>query len=485
MNARRAALTSLVLVVTLALDGCQGCEDPPSATTGDKAVNLEMARGQLFILELGEVEVSGVSGGKEAEREFRHFVNHNQLLLWTHDKQKHVFRLGVTAPAASYGESTYSKVRGRSDSSFVRIKSHHIELVKDDGAKMQLDITAARFSVPEKGVATIDGEFDADIRGGWAITHGDTRFSGDFAGSWKGHLDDRPPEVTIVPPAKGLVSGAFDIYFDEPVTAEDIQERVILRDKKGNDMKITVEIRETDIDEYTTHLRVDTNQLLPFNERLTLAVGTGFQDLVGNKLARPKVEVVNTPDYPPLMNNVGHDFDAARTEPEFLLQGQIEFVDEYLGVKPYSGRLLKIEPPVSGARFSSALVARMRVAGDAKWLQVRALKIAHTRGSPTPCLRYVVASITGVLHKVECGPTDVPRGKLVVDGDEEQFTTQWIHLDIDVTGHRGHEIIVVIEARPLDPKTPPDMLPRFLVDMVRTVWEGEDPKVITGDLKLQ
>jgi hypothetical protein len=481
VQTRIIVITSLVLSVAVHA----GCKDDKALQDEGERVSLTLPKGSLFVLESAELKVDKLIGGKEAEREFRHFANHNHLLLFADAKQRHIYRVGVTAPASSYGESTYRRVRGRSDHLYIRIPSHKIKLVKDDGAIIHVDVQSLRIEAAKKGDdGVISGEFDAHIIGSFTVEHGDTRFSGEFSGSWRGHPDDSPPQAMVVAPAKGLVSGAFDVYFDEPVTAEDIQKRVVLRSKGGDSMNIRVQVRDTDIDDFTTHLRIETNDLLPFNERLTLAIGTGFEDLVGNKLTRPTVQVVNTPDYPPLMNPVGHDFDKARKEPEFFSQGHVDFVDEYLGIKPYSGRLLKIKPPRSGARYTSAILARMRIPGEAQWVQVRALKVARTRDSPTPCLRYIVAGISGVLHNIECGPTDIPGSKMDTP-DGELFTTPWVHLDIDVTGHRGHEVILVVEARPLDPKTSASSEPIFLVDMVRTVYEGEDPKVIQAELELK
>ena len=478
-------MTSLVCAL-LAWSGCP--DDKPSATTGDKLVNLSLEKGRLFRLELNSVKLDKVLGGKEAKREFKHFINHNKILLYTHETLKHVLRLGVTAPAASYGESSYKRVRVRSDHIYVRVPAHLLRLVKDDGTIFEVNVASMRLK-PKRGSVedgVIDGEFNAEVSGSFGITHGDTRFSGDFFGEWTAIPDNQPPEVTVVPPARGLVSGAFDVYFDEPVTAKDIQDRVFLRNKEGKKMKIRVQIRPTDIDNYTTHLRVETNDLLPFNERLTLAVGVGFEDLVGNTLAKPEVTVINTKDYPPLMNQVGHDFDKARdAKPEFRLQGEAELVDSHLGkIKPVRGRFLKLIPPRSGSRYSSALVTRLRVPADAEYLQVRVLKTARTRDTPTPCLRYVMAHIDGLLWNVECGPTDLPKSKIETP-DGEYFTTPWVHLNIRVDGQRGREVLVVLEARPLDPKTPLGMDPVFLVDMVRTVWVGEDPRKIDGDLELE
>ncbi len=218
---------------------------------------------------------------------------------------------------------------------------------------------------------------------------------------------------------------------------------------------------------------------------MSLTVGRGFADLAGNRLDRPAVTVVDTPSLPPLMNSAGHDFDAARVEKEteFRLQGLARFVPEYAGIRPYAGQLLVLTPPPAASTRTSALVARLKVPYDATHIQIRTIKVARTRDVPTPCLRFAVAQRNGVLWNVECGPTDVPTVRVERPGGEV-FTTPWVPLTIDVRGQRGQEIVLLVEARPLDPEVPPQSQPVFLVDLVRMVWEGEDPRVIRGELRM-
>jgi len=239
-------------------------------------------------------------------------------------------------------------------------------------------------------------------------------------------------------------------------------------------MKTRIQIVPTDIKDYTTHIRIETQDLLPFNQQLSLAVGVGFTDMAGHKLERPVVEVIRTPDLPPSLAGNGTDF-APGQEASMHVQGDVEFIDNFLGkVKPYAGRFLKITPPKPGSRYSSAIVSRLRVSPNAQTLQVRVLKSALSQEPNTPCLRYVVAHINGLLWNVECGPTDVPRTMLVAN-DEEHFTTPWVHLDIDVEGQRGQELLLVLEAKPLEPNMGTTTKPIFLVDLIRTVDSGQDP----------
>lgn len=479
-------IAGLLCLALLSLHG--GCKDDVSATSGDKLQNLSVEKGRLFVLELEEkVTVSKVQGGDDATSLFKQFAIHNHLLLYTHPDQKNVLRLGVTAPAASYGESTYERIRVRADHRVVYLPSANIELTKDDGSTIHVNFSDARLvpsELPSDGI--IRSDFSLEGAGDFTIRRGDTFFSGDFTGRWSAIADERDPEVIIVPPAKGLVSGSFDVYFDEPVTAEQIASKIFLRDKKGEQLNISVEVRETDIPNFTTHIRVETANLLPFNDRLTLAVGTGFSDLVGNKVTKPKVEVVQTPDYPPAMNNVGHDFDAARGKKEFSYQGDVTLADHYLGLKGHAGRLAVLRPPSAGSRYSSALLARIRIPADAVWLQVRVRKVARNRDAKTPCLRYVLAQIdNGQLWNVECGPTDVPGEKFAAPDGAEYFTTDpFTLMNINVVGQRAREVVLVLEAKPLASDMNVETDPVFLVDMIRMVWEGEDPKSFGGDLQM-
>lgn len=481
----------MILLATLVGLACAfGCKnDGPDEDLEEAGPDLYITKGTTYVMELYQVKLEKLVGGEDADREFRFFLNHNSILIWAHDHDANAYRIGVTAAAASYGESSYQRVYKPGNDLYIGLPSFTVDLVKDDGTVFHLDISSAKLKPDDVDETASDGEIqgelEADLQGGFSITKGETRYSGDFFGTWHGQVDESPPTVLVIPPAEGLVVGAFDVYFDEPVTAEAITDKVLLRGKDGTPLKTRVSVSESDINEFTTHIRVEPNELLPFGQRLTLAVGTGFRDLSGNKVSRPVVQVVSTPEYPPLMNNVGHDLAVGRDDVEFSLQGEAKLIDEYAGIKGYQGsRLLKLVPPKAGSRYSSAMLARIRVAADAHWLQVRVLKVARTRDANTPCLQYTVAQINGMVWNVECGPTDVPRSMLDRGDDGEYFTTPWVHLNIDVRGQRSREVVFVLEARPLDPTMNVQMEPIFLVDMVRTVWEGEDPTVIQGDLQL-
>jgi D-arabinose 1-dehydrogenase-like Zn-dependent alcohol dehydrogenase len=78
-----------------------------------------------------------------------------------------------------------------------------------------------------------------------------------------------------------------DVYFDQPVDTDQIASRVFLRNSAGKQMKTHVTVSPSEIPDYTTHLLVETLDLLPFNQKLSLAVGTEFKDLAGIALEKP------------------------------------------------------------------------------------------------------------------------------------------------------------------------------------------------------
>ena len=475
----RPSISFIVIGLLIAVSLGVGCKDDKENGPDGPKIDVRFEAGQLFQLEVVHVKVDKLLGGKEAESEFKYFVNHNRLLFYVQSTSG-VLWLGVTAPPASYGESTYQRVRGKSDHLYFRVPNVHLELVKDDGTEIALDISSMRLEPrtrdSETGVVT--GEFEALVQGGFVITRGDSRLTGDFEGTWQGVPDTRAPTVVVIPPAKGLVSGAFDVYFDEPVTAKNMTERVFLRDKAGEAVRSRVWIRKGDLKDYTTHIRLETTDLLPFNERLTLAVGTGFEDLVGNKLTKPVVAAIITPDLPPLLTDSLHTFaDQPDDDSDYRVQGQFEIVEKFASVKPYRGKILKLTPPRAGSRFSSALITRVKVPYDATHIQARVLKVQRSRDMNTPCLRMTIAQANGTAWNVECEPRDAPTLMVTDDSGNEFFTTRWVPMTVQVIGQRGQEIILVMEARPLDPAMSTTMKPVFLVDMLRIVKEGQDSGV--------
>lgn len=474
----RVVCTGLTLLLLLT-GGCK--EEKKSATTGRRDRNILMERGQLYLLELESIETDKLVGGDQAAAEFKVFGAKHQLFMWTNPGPPHVFTFGCTAPAASYGRSTYPRLRGRGDTYYVHLPRFQLKLLKDNGRTITMDIASIRIKpdeVPDDD-GVVKGEFTAEIRGSFSVEFDSDRLSGEFFGSWHGSLDKSPPEVTIIAPDAGLVSGAFDVYFDEPVTSNQATSRVFLRNSKGKKLKANIEIEPTELDNYTTHIRVDPVDLLPFQEQLGLAVAigdekVGFADLAGNRLPRAKTKLYTTPEHPPQMNSVGHDFSKQRTKTEFKLQRDATLVDSHVGIKPNRGRFLLIKPPPAGSRYSSALIALIRIDSDTKYLQVKIAKIADTRAAETPCLRYTVAQVDGLPWSRDCGPTDVPMIP-VEFGETRVFTTPWVPMTIDVEGLRDRQVVIELEARPLSPTVPMGSNPRFIVDVIRPVWEGQDP----------
>ncbi len=57
-------------------------------------------------------------------------------------------------------------------------------------------------------------------------------------------------------------------------------------------------------------------------------------------------------------------------------------------------------------------------------------------------------------------------------GDNEYFMTPWSNVDIDVTGQRGKEVLVVLAAEPLSPEIDPESEPVFLIDSLTTIDDG-------------
>ena len=475
----RPGVSLSIVALLLAVSTSAGCKDEKETGPDGPRIDVRFEAGQLFQLEVVQVKVDKLLGGKEAESEFKAFVNHNRLLFYVQSNSG-VLWLGVTAPPASYGESTYQRVRGKADHLYFRVPNAHLELIKDDGTEIALDISSMRLEPrkkdPETGVVT--GEFEALVQGGFVITRGDSRLTGDFEGTWQGVPDTRAPTAIVIPPAPGLVSGAFDVYFDEPVTAKNMTERVFLRDKAGKAVRSRVWIREGHLKDYTTHIRLETTDLLPFNERLTLAVGTGFEDLVGNKLTKPVVTAIITPDLPPLLTDTLHTFDSdPDDDSDYRIQGQFEIVEEFASIKPYRGKLLKLTPPRAGSRFSSALITRVKVPHDATHIQARVLKVARSRDMNTPCIRMTIAQTNGTAWNVECEPRDAPTLMVTDDAGNEFFTTRWVPMTVQVIGQRGQEVVLIMEARPLDAAMSPTTEPVFLVDMLRIVKEGQDSGV--------
>ncbi len=457
-----------------------GCKEQKKSPTGAKGRNLVVKKGQLYTLELFSIETEKLVGGEEAATAFKFFVAKNQILLFTHSGAPHVFTLGFTAPPGSYRRSNYPRVRGRSDTYYVHLPNLRLNLIKDNGREFILRVGSIRIKPREEpgqdGI--IGGEFNAEIRGSFAVEFGQERFAGDFFGTWYARLDTKAPEVGIVPPDRGLVSGSFDVYFDEPVTSNQAQNRIALRDSKNKEVKIKATIEATDLNDFTTHIRVDPIDLLPFNEKLGLAVAVGtdiagFADLGGNRLPRPKTLFYDAPDYPPQMNSVGHDFDKARKDEEFRLQRDVRIVDEHFGVRPHRGRMLLITPPPAGSRYSSAMLARIQIDDDTRFLQLKVAKVADTNASLTPCLQLTVAQVDGMPWRRVCAPTDVP--SIVLETERaEVLVTPWVPITVDVEGQRGRQVVIELEARPLDPATPVGSNPRFLIDMIRPIWEGQN-----------
>lgn len=459
-----------MLVIALALGGCK--KDEKAKT--EAPVGLSLPAQQTFLLELAEVTLEKLIG-LDAERELKFYLTNNDILLFTLSGEKQVFTIGMSAPPASYGRASYTRIRGRTDGRYIWVPAIGLKIVKDDGAVFSLDIAEIRLAPddPPGDDGLISGEFTAQIRGSVSLDRGDARQSGEFFGTWSGKQDTAPPRVTVIPPAEGIVSGSVDIYFDQPVDTDRISSRVFLRDSTGQALRTHVAVSPSEIPDYTTHLLVETLDLLPFNQKLSLAVGTDFKDLAGIALEKPHVTIIKTPDYPPLMHEAGNDFDVDR-EKELRTQGEVSVVPSYAGLKPYSGRLLKIVPPPPGSRTTSAMMSRIRVSSDANELQVRVAKVARTRDPQTPCLRFTVAELDGLVVTSRCGPTDVPRTLLSDEGGDEYFTTPWVHLNINVAGHRGREVVFLVEARPMTSDMKPQSEPVFLVDLVRVVWEGQE-----------
>ena len=465
-------MTRLLLVALVMLGF--GCKKDDKATT-DAPTGLSLPAHTTFLLELGEVTLEKLIG-ENAERVLKFYLSHNEILMFTLSGEKQVFTIGMSAPPASYGKASYSRIRGRTDGRYIWVPNVGLKLVKDDGAIFSLDIAEMRLSPEDKTGedGLISGNFTAQIRGSVSIDRGDSRMSGEFFGTWTGKPDSSPPRVTVIPPAEGIVSGSVEVYFDQPVDTDAIASRVFLRDGSGKTMKTHITVSPSEIDDFTTHLLVETLDFLPFNQKLSLAVGTAFKDLAGVALERPYVTIIKTPDYPPLMNEAGNDFGDGR-EKEYRTQGDVTVVPTYASLKPYSGRFLKIVPPPSGSRTTSALVSRIRVSSDADILQVRVAKIARTRDPETPALRFTVAEVDGLVVSTQVGPTDVPRSLISQESGEEYFTTPWVHLNINVGGHRGRELVFIVEARPMTPDMKVQSEPVFLVDLIRVVWEGQDP----------
>lgn len=460
-----------MVAAALCLAGCKKDEKPKT----EAPVGLTLAPNQTFLLELAEVSLEKLVGDN-ADKELKFYLSHNDILLFTLNGENQVFTIGMSAPPASYGKASYKRIRGRTDGRYIWVPDVGLKIVKDDGAIFSLDIVEMRLSPDDApgDDGVIASDFTAQVRGSVSLDRGDARVSGEFFGTWSGKVDVSPPRVTVIPPAEGIVSGSVDVYFDQPVDTDRIASRIFLRDAKGKALKTHVAVSQSEIPDYATHFLVETLDLLPFNQKLSLAVGTDFKDLAGIALEKPHVTIIRTPDYPPLMNEAGTDFDAGR-EKEYRTQGDVGVVPVFAGLKPYAGRLLKIVPPPPGSRTTSALVSRIRVASDASVLQLRVAKVARTRDPETPCLRFIAAEVDGLVVTTQCGVTDVPRTLITDASGDEYFTSPWVHLNISVAGHRGRELVFLVEARPMTGEMKTTSEPVFLVDLVRVIWEGQDP----------
>ena len=472
-------MKQLVIVFSLLLMLAPGCKDSnPPGRVKKSVPDISLPRDTVYVFELESVKIDKLVGGETSRDEFNFFLHKNQLYVVSSATGRHTFQIGLTAPPASFGLSRYSKVRGRSDHLAVRLPSFDTGLTKVDGTYFHLVFNELRFeAVDEPDAKGVFKEVRARGRGNFSISHGDSRYSGGFDAVWRGEIDTHPPEVTVIPPANGLVSGRFDVFFDKPVEVGQVSERVFLRNAEGKKLPIRVEPVETDFRHYATTLRVETQNLLPFDSQLSLAVGTAFTDLGGRSLTKPSVTTIRTPHLPPVLVGAAHDFRDSRGEEEFSTQGEIEIVETHRGVKPFGGRLLVLTPPKAGRRYSSALITRTLIPNDAEWLQVYVRKIARTRDTHTPCLRYTVAQVTGELWNVECAPQQIP--SLMIDtADGEFFSTKWLPISINVHGQRGQEVVLLLEAEPMQPDMPVESEPTFVVDRIRTVPEGQDHMVL-------
>jgi len=474
---RLAALALLLAVMT-------GCKKDPKHDNTVSPIKFSFDLDQLFVLELvgDSLVLDNLVGEESLERDFRDVANHNQLLLYTDPNTKNILRVGVTAPAASYGESSYERVRATGDHLNIRLPSFSIKLLKDNGTTVQLSIST--FEITPGGDPPADGVLHDDFKlftsGTFSVRRGDTQYGGDFSAQWRGHPKTTPPHPLILPPAGGLVTGAFNVYFDEPVLIRSLRERLHLRNEEGEPMDIDVHPIPSDIKDFSTHIVLKSRDLLPFGTRLSMAVGVDFTNLNGAQMERALVEIVETPQPPPFVQEAGHDFNAGRTDSEYTLHGTAELVDRFRGITPYRGRLLKITPPPAGQRAVAAFSTRLQVSADASHLTLRVMKIASTRDHETPSLRFLVAYPNGLIWRQMQAPTDVPQRQFEHEG-REYFRTEWLHKSLDLVGQRGQEVTVIIEAEPLKPTMKPEMKPVFLVDLLHTVWEGEDPNVIRGD----
>ncbi len=456
-------------VAIVAGAGCK--EEAPLGSGGGTPVpEPQLARGHMFRLELDTLKVDKVVGSGGSAQTLKNVLGDHGLLIWTPEREASLVVVGLTGAPGSYATSRYTRVKRQNDPVAVRLEPFAVGMQLRDGRRLELEISSSRLTLPGGG-SPPDGELDKDVqleaRGGFSLALGDTRISGSITGTWMGGRDSSPPEVQVVAPAAGIVTGKVEVFFDEPVKTERLPERLFIRDAARNPLEMNIEVEKTDLPDATTHVTLKPRALLPFDAKLSVAVGSELTDLIGRRLDKPTITVFNTSTAPPLL--VGHetDFGFARGDDAIQRIGDVEYLTQF-GLERALGRYVRLKPPLAVGGTTSAIVTRLMPPGNASELRIRVRKLTRLREQSTPCLTVVLAQPSGIPWTVDCGPTEAPREE-ILGPDATWFATPWTDLIIPLSGQRGTEVVLAIDAAPLAPSMNPAMDAQFLIERIHVV----------------
>ena len=454
--------TAWVIVATLLAVG--GCKDDGARTDEGPAEEppIRIPDGALYVLAIDQLEIDLPGKDPETEKRLRRFVRENEILVAASKARRGQLVIGFYLNPSRRTTSRYVMARGDATSKGISLGRLELELKASDGTTGAIELRDAHLAPRGKAEADgrITGGLELESQGWMHWGTGDTRWSARYKARWHGETMSDPPHATVLPPRDGLCTDAFHVRFDRPVFVRRVGEDVVLRGKGGATIQARIALGRSDLTDYATSFAVAPAGTLPFGERVGLFVKPTLQDLVGRSLDTPIHMMIKTLELP---ERAAEQVDFGGGSTPWRIVGEGSVVGAHRGIVASAGRLIALKPPKARQTRPYAVLVRIRVPDRPCTLRVRAVKVTRSEAARSGALELIVSAPDGRLWSRR---TILEEGPTVSIAGQQAVQTRWSVTDLKMDEHRNEDVVVTLQAGPLDPRVPPHGRPTFLIDTV-------------------